>query len=216
MPHAGVVGQADSAMPVRRVRHLVAALVGGAAVAAGVLSMWNPWRLVALDRVPGIGAVLAGVAVSCLASWRSASYRPTWLRRMAAMLGWTATVLSVLWLLLFAWVKLVSPFGPRVMSERSVHLYGDISVVRRVWSTGALRACVELEVRSGHGLTTRHGPSTVCADVSKTGLDDLQIGPGNEWLTVSRVNGNVCSYTVDEPSLELVANSTADCESLGI
>ena len=216
MSNAGVAPEVGPTTRVVRVRYVVAALFGIVIGVGGILWMCNPWKLVALDRLPGVVVVLAGVALAGMASWKAASGGRVWLRRLCAALGVVGTALCALSLVLVVVARLLNPFGTDVLDERSVSISGDVSVVRRVWSTGALHACVEFEVRSGHGVWARHGSPTDCADISMTGLEDFQMSSGSEVLTVLRTDGIVCTFSVDASSLQLVAETSDGCEALSV
>jgi hypothetical protein len=178
--------------------------------------VWNPWRLVALDRTPATLVASAGVTLAGLTAARALGVRSAWLRVAGGVVGGLGAVACVM---IIAAITLLIPYATAwggVLEHQTVRLDSDISVVRRVWSTGALKACVDFEVRSGRGVWTRHGVRTECASITYTGRQDYLLSADSGRLIIARVGGMICTYTVDAAALRLKAESADECASLGI
>jgi hypothetical protein len=212
-----MVGTEQQPMVSSRSRRLAAAtpLVGVVCMVAGFLAAWNPWRLVVLDGRVGLaglaamtfGVLMVGVGVARLVGRRRRAW--WWLSACVSAVGGSLFVLVLLVVLL---AGLLTPFAGDVLDEDRVDVGDGVTVVRRVWSSGALHSCVNFEVRVGHGIRTRSGAQTSCVDNRNS--PDWEVSAADGTVVVVRSDGSNCRYSIDRANLRLVAEDAVACGAL--
>jgi hypothetical protein len=200
--------------PRRRSASRALAAAGVAVVAASVIALLNPWRLLVLGvhRLQVVAVLMTGVTTLVVA----ASVRPRETpRRLWEQWSMIVGVLAG-WLMVGA-INLAGAFFADI-AVLETRLGPELALVRRhvAYGFGPDSSCYRFELRWGTGWATRFRRIGDCVDA------ELRWEPsaGGGTLTIVHQSWNSiehdCTYGIDERRHTLVVIDASGCEDLGI